>query len=80
MLVGVGNSPADPAQPQGCGRLEHHNSICAMAIQLNLLINLPSMSQSRADITLGGLGRGIQIGINNGPIHLPPGTSAKAQA
>jgi hypothetical protein len=33
------------------------------------------MAQNRADISFGDLGSGIQIGINNGPIHLPPGTS-----
>jgi hypothetical protein len=36
-----------------------------------------SMAQSRTDIQFRDLNRGFQIGINNGPIHLPPGTSAK---
>jgi hypothetical protein len=37
------------------------------------------MAQSRTDITFGALGRGFQIGINSGPIHLPPGTSQPAK-
>jgi hypothetical protein len=44
-----------------------------------LLLNLSSMEQRRSDITFGNLGSGFQIGINSGPIHLPPGTSAKAK-
>jgi hypothetical protein len=37
------------------------------------------MAQSRTDITFGDLGSGFQIGINSGPIHLPPGTSLRAK-
>ena len=33
--------------------------------------------QSTADIKIDGLGSGVQIGINSGPIHLPPGTSVE---
>lgn len=51
-----------------------------MTLQLNLFTNLPSMSQNRVDITLGDLGRGIQMGINKGPIYLQPGMLAKARA
>jgi hypothetical protein len=73
------NSPAEltPLSPKSCGRLiKHHNSIC----EVILLLNLSSMAQDRRHIIFGDLGRGFQIGINSGPIHLPPGTSAKAQA
>jgi hypothetical protein len=37
------------------------------------------MTQSRTDISFGDLGSGLQIGINYGPIHLPPGTSVTAK-
>lgn len=37
------------------------------------------MAQSRTDIRFGDLGSGFQIGINSGPIHLPPGTSLQAK-
>jgi hypothetical protein len=78
MLVGVGNAPADPAQPQGGGRLKHHDSLSEVTLLLNLHINLSSMAQSKTDITFGNLGRGFQVGINSGPIHVPPGTSQPA--
>jgi hypothetical protein len=80
MLVGVGNSSAEltPLSPR-LRALKASNSVCEVTLQLNLLLNLSSMAQIRTDITFGNLGSGIQIGINNGPIHLPSGTSLRAK-
>jgi hypothetical protein len=60
---------------KGRERLQPHNSAYDV-----IPVYPNSMAQSRTDIQFGDLGRGFQIGINNGSIHLPPGTSAKSMS
>jgi hypothetical protein len=61
-------TPHEAQRPQA---LKRHNSVC----DVTALSKAVQHGAKQNRIAFGDLDRGIQRGINSGPIHLPPGTS-----